>query len=281
MLEGFLNRSKAVKRLRIGLFGSFLDSYVDESVKAGYRAATIRMQLWLLDGFQSWLEAKGLAVADLNPAVVDEFVKGRRRWRKRRSMSRAAGGENITLQLLLQRLEARGVISLLPVPKEVSATEQLAERFGTFLKRERGLNPKTIHGYMPYVRRLLDERFRKCELDLSKLTPNDVSRFITRHAPSMSPKRAQLMTSALRSFFRFLLQYGEIDQDLAATVPTVADWCRARVPQFITQTQVTAMLKTCDRSTTCGRRNYALLLILARLGLRASEVMEVPHEQVP
>ena len=83
------------------------------------------------------------------------------------------------------------------------------------------------------------------------------------------------MTSALRSFFRFLLQSGEIERDLAGVVPTVANWRRAQIPEFITPTQIKAMLETCDRSTPCGRRNYALLLILARLGLRASEVMDL------
>lgn len=275
MLEGFLERSKAVRRLRVGIFGPFVDSFISDAVAAGFSDATIRMQLWILERFQAWLVRRGHAVTELSPDVVAEFVKASRRRRKRRGMSRPAGGEGSTLQHFLRHLESSGAISLLSPPEKMSATEQILDRFGIFLKCERGLSPKTVQRYASFARRLLLARFKSSEPNLSRLTPGDISRFITRHAASMVPKEAQLMTSALRAFFRFLLQYGEINQDLAAVVPTVADWRRAQVPHFITQTQVRAMLETCDRSTTCGRRNYALLLILARLGLRASEVMNL------
>jgi len=89
----------------------------------------------------------------------------------------------------------------------------------------------------------------------------------------MCGKRAQVMTTAFRSFFRFLFQKGELQADLAASVPTVANWQLSTVPKYLTPKEVERVLKACDRRTAIGRRNYAILLLLARLGLRAGEVI--------
>src|SRR5437879_431748 len=86
------------------------------------------------------------------------------------------------------------------------------------------------------------------------------------------------MATALRSFFRFLLQKGELPVDLAASVPTVANWRLSTVPKYLTAEEVKRVLQTCDRRTATGRRDYAVLLLLARLGLRAGEVVALRLE---
>ena len=96
----------------------------------------------------------------------------------------------------------------------------------------------------------------------------------------MRVKRAQVMTTAFRSFFRFLFQKGELQADLAASVPTVANWQQSTVPKYLTRKEVERVLKACDRRTAVGRRNYAILLLLARLGLRAGEVVALQLEDV-
>jgi len=89
----------------------------------------------------------------------------------------------------------------------------------------------------------------------------------------MAVKRAQLMTTAFRSFFRYLFQKGELQTDLAASVPTVADWRLSTVPKYLAPEEVEQVLRACNRRTATGRRDYAILLLLARLGLRAGEVV--------
>ena len=96
----------------------------------------------------------------------------------------------------------------------------------------------------------------------------------------MSVRTAQLMTTAFRSFFRFLFQKGELQADLAASVPTVADWRLSTVPKYLTPEEVERVLKACDRRTATGRRDYAILLLLARLGLRAGEVVALQLEDI-
>jgi len=109
---------------------------------------------------------------------------------------------------------------------------------------------------------------------------SDISDFVLRHGQSMDVRRAQLMTTALRSFFRFLFQKGELPVDLAASVPTVANWRLSTVPKYLTAEEVKRVLQTCDRRTATGRRDYAVLLLPARLGLRAGEVVALRLEDI-
>src|SRR4030042_861030 len=96
--------------------------------------------------------------------------------------------------------------------------------------------------------------------------------FIFRHSKRVSPRRAQIVTTALRRFFRFLYERGKIAADLAASVPSVANWRQSTLPKFLEPEQVERLIKACNRAPPAGRRDAAGLLLLARLGLRAGEV---------
>ena len=153
----------------------------------------------------------------------------------------------------------------------------ILKRYETYLLSERGLVSHTILEYQFFVHKFLQERFRGRPLFLKALKASDISDFVLRHTPS---KRAQLMTTAFRSFFRFLLEKGELQADLAASVPTVANWRLSTVPKYLTPKEVELVLKACDRRTAVGRRDYAILLLLARLGLRAGEVVALQLEDI-
>jgi site-specific recombinase XerD len=96
-----------------------------------------------------------------------------------------------------------------------------------------------------------------------------------RRTNRISPRRAQLLTTGLRSFFRFLYERGTISMDLAPSVLSVANWRLADLPKFLEPEQVERLLKACNRATPVGRRDYAVLLLLARLGLRAGEIVHM------
>ena len=107
---------------------------------------------------------------------------------------------------------------------------------------------------------------------LSRLSAGDVVRFVQRQAPRLHLKRAKLLTTALRSFLHYARYRGEVTLDLAAAVPVVANWSMPSIPRAIAADQVRQLLASIDRRTAIGRRDYAILLLLARLGLRSSEV---------
>lgn len=173
-----------------------------------------------------------------------------------------------------------GVIAAPEPVREQSPVEQLVVRYAEHLKVARGLIQATVISYVPFVRRFLHERFGDGAPRLQDLVPSDVSDFVLRWARSQSPGRAKVMVTVLRSFFRFLLQQGEIAVDLSAVVPTVADWRLSTVPKYMPQEDVERLLAACDRGTATGRRDYAMLLLLARLGLRACEVAKLELEDI-
>jgi site-specific recombinase XerD len=152
--------------------------------------------------------------------------------------------------------------------------------FTRHLKEERGLSQSTLRNYMPVIRCFLTEDFRLETIVLSEVEATDVSRFILRHARTMSCRSAQLMTSALRVFFRFLRFRGDITADLAACVPTVAEWRMSAIPKALDPEDVERLLRNCDQSTAIGHRDYAVLILLARLGLRAGEVVAMTLDDI-
>ena len=267
MLERFFADGAVAQRQRRGPLGPYLDSYAAMVDALGYARSTTRGQLRSLTELDRWLERRAISVADLDERVVETFLTERRR--RRGGLHRS---DTATCRLFLESLRSEGVVA----PRKgrcESALDGLTRRYETYLKRERGLEPATVDAYRPFVRRLLVERFRDESLRLEILGPSDISSFVQRHAHSMSPKRALLMVSALRSFFRFLLQQGEIATDLATCVPAVADWRLSTVPKYLGAEEVEHLLSACDQRTRIGRRAYAILMLLARLGLRASEVV--------
>ena len=276
MLEHFFTDSEVAERLRRrGPLGPYLDSYAASVDALGFARSTIREQLWFLAGLGRWLERQGGAVADLDERVVETFLTARRKRRGGLRRSDAA-----TYCRFLDHLRKEGVVVPAESRAEESVLDGLTRRYEAYLKRERGLQQATVDGYRPFVRRFLIERFRDGPLRFEALDPPEISSFVQRHACSMTPKRAQLMVSALRSFFRFLLQQGEIVKDLAACVPAVADWRLSTVPKYLGAEEVERLLSSCDQHTGIGRRDHAILLLLARLGLRASEVVALELDDI-
>ena len=105
-------------------------------------------------------------------------------------------------------------------------------------------------------------------------------RFVQRQAPHLHLKRAKLLTTSLRSFLRYARYRGEVTLDLAAAVPIVANWSMSSIPRAIGADQVRQLLASLDRSTAIGRRDYAIVLLLARLGLRSGEVASLELDDI-
>jgi site-specific recombinase XerD len=130
-----------------------------------------------------------------------------------------------------------------------------------------------VVNYRGFARRFLAERFGRRPIDLTRLSPRHATDFLLRHLRTMSPKRAQLMGCALRSFLRFSFLKAMTTVDLSRAVPTVRQYRKVTAP--LAQEDVERVLATCDLATSVGQRDHAVLLLLARLGLRASEVVKL------
>lgn len=169
-----------------------------------------------------------------------------------------------------------------PVPQvDQSEGARLIREFQSYLMKERGMTSRTsFNRYVKIARLFVVERFGAGPLLLKKLQAKDVTDFLLRHTSGMNRKTAQLAASILRCFLRFLHLSGYVGGDLALAVPPVSSWSLAGLPKFVPQEDVKRILASCDQSTAAGRRDYAILLLFARLGLRAAEVVNMRLEDV-
>jgi site-specific recombinase XerD len=152
--------------------------------------------------------------------------------------------------------------------------------FERYLSKERGLSAATQFNYLPFAYQFLRERIGCGPLQFSELCGADITEFIQRHAYKRSPRSAQHIVGSLRALLRYLRYRGEISTDLAACMPAVANCTYSSLPRFLQPRQVQKVLNHCNRHSDVGRRNYAILLLLARLGLRACEVVAMTLDDI-
>ncbi len=261
-----------LRRLRTGVLGPYIDSFADLLSDLGYARRTMRCQLRLVADLSHWLQARGLAVQNLNEDKIRESLEELPR-----------NGEFIhhygaVFRILLEHLRDLG---LTPAPKpkiDDSAIGRLVDEFRRYLLQECGLCEATGDCYVLWIRRFLSERFGANPLLLSELSSCEVTQFVLRHARDISIQTSKGMVTALRSFFRFLRLRGEVNIDLTSAVPTVADWRLSSLPKSLEPEQVERLLKCCNPSSR--PRDYAILLLLARLGLRGGEVVAMRLEDI-
>jgi site-specific recombinase XerD len=274
--------SSSIERLRQGPLSEHLDAYAAGVAEQGYSHDSIRQQIVAIADFSRWLKQKNMDVHALDSKVVDRFLRLRGRPRRVRR------GDPKTLQRLLTMLRQKGVVKPHQPPVTDNAQARIVADFQRYLLQERGLSPLTLLNYVAVMEQFLSERFHNRPPNFAMLRAPDVTGFVMRHARQLSPMRARLRVTALRSFFRYRRHRGAIATDLAACVPTVPNWSLSTLPRFLPAATVERILECCDQTTSVGRRNHAILLLLARLGVRAGEVvglnlddMTDPSTEVP
>lgn len=251
-----------------------LRDFTSWSESQGYAASTLEERRRYLVAFGRWCTSRELSVAELDGDVVVEFLRDERYPPRRRR------GAEAVLGALLRWLRGEGMSQGAADTRD-GPLDDLEDSYADYLEKERGLAAATLANYLPLVHRFLVDRFgERGPLDLGSLSAADVIDHVERHAHVGSRGRAKLMATALRSFFRFLRQRGDLAVDLAAAVPCVAHWRLASLPKGLDPEQVEVVLRACDRTTAIGRRDYAILLLLARLGLRAGEVVSLTLDDI-
>lgn len=261
----FFKDPKIVERMKGGPLGPYIVSYAEQLQAEGYARQSGCVQIRLVADFSRWLGQRGIAANELVAQHTADYL----RYRKRRGY-RPGLGNPAALARLMRLLREQGVIALQPQPVATTPSERLVEEFDVYLQKERALTLATRINYGPFVRRFLTTRFGRGPVELSSLCAADVTGFVRCHAPQVNGKRVQLMTTALRSFLRFARHRGDITLDLAACVPAVASWSLSTLPRSLPPAHVKGVLAHCNRQTGVGRRDYAILLLLARPTKRRS-----------
>lgn len=167
-----------------------------------------------------------------------------------------------------------------PTPSAPGPIDELLHRFRRYLIVERGLRDKGATDYARAVRPFLEGRLLQGTLDLNRLSAAEVTAFVVASCPRLSPGTVKLTMTALRSLLSFLHLEGTIERSLAAAVPSTATWRLAGLPKRLEPSQVHSLLASCNLNTATGRRDFAILTTLVRLGLRAGELAALRFEDI-
>jgi site-specific recombinase XerD len=213
----------------------------------------------------AWLEREGIEPGSLAPAEVDRFLA-------RRAAGHARYASAKAIQPLLEYLRDLGVVPKAPEVEPDGPIDQLLARHRRYLVVERSLGSATASGYLAAVRPFLASRATPGGLALEDLTVADVTAFVVTHCPSQPRGSAKLTVTTLRSLLGFLHLEGVLPRSLAGSVPRTAAWRLAPLPRGLTRVEVERLLAACDRSRPTGCRDFAVITLLVRFGLRAGEV---------
>ncbi len=250
-----------------GPLATYLGSFAEFVSAQGYSLSSIHRQVLLSAGFSRWLKQKRVALRRIRTEHTGRYLRYRAR------QANICLGDAAALRHLIDFLRGEGVIPAEKVSApRLTPLERCVQAYEQHLRGTCVLAEATILNYVPFIGNFLKNRFGDGPVVLASLCARDVVRFVQRQAPRLHRKRAKLMTSALRSFLKYARYRGEVTLDLAAAVPVVANWSMPSIPRAISSEQVHQSLASIDRQTATGRRDYAILLLLARLGLGSSEV---------
>ena len=244
-----------------------IESFAKSLREQGYAPQSVYRQVFLSAAFSEWLARRQLVLRHVSAGLIPQYLRYRFRHVKQ------SRGDAAALKHLVAFLRSQDAIPAEKAPAcSGTSAERCARTYEQYLREACGLSQATIVNYVPFVRGFLKECFGDRAIIWSKLSAQNVMRFVERQARCLHPKRSKLLTSALRSFLRYARYSGKVKLDLSAAVPVVPQWTMTTVPRAIPTDQVRQLLNSINRATLVGRRDYAVLLLLARLGLRASEV---------
>jgi site-specific recombinase XerD len=258
----------------VGPLTPYLDLFASHLLVQGFKRHLLGRQIRVVAYFSHWLEAKQIPAEAITEEQVQRFfgAVARRQVKQR--------GECAALGRFVDFLRQQGIICPLPEPVQGTPVQQAVHAFAVYLQQERGLSGRTLTKYCPFVEQFLSGRFGQGSVEFETLRAADVIGFVQQQAAHLSPAAAKSATTALRAFLRYLRHSGLLPHDLITAVPTVPNWSMSRIPKAISPEHVRAVLDHCPRDTPVGRRDYAILLLLARLGLRAGEIVSLTLESI-
>ena len=237
----------------------------------GYAANTLCTKRAALRRFINWRRRRKPPGKEPDESEVAEFLASSAELgADRRCLASRA------LSAFLEHLRRREVITTCAPVAPETVSSALQRRYADFLRNEKGLAELSLHVYLPLVADLLGylEKQHRTR-SVRRLDAGILRAFLFARARSRSSEWVRLLATSLRSFLRFLQAQGEIPHDLTAAIPSVRRWTQPGVPKKMTPEEVGRVLAAPDRQTATGRRDYAILLLLARLGLRSSEILSL------
>jgi site-specific recombinase XerD len=272
-VEDYLGRSRLFRRLKNGPHGQHVERYAARLVEESLARHGTWRCLNVVSGFLGWIAGRRCKLVDIDEHMVERYLQHRA---GRQSIQ---PGDRAGLKRWLSVLRDEGAIAPAALPP-LTPHDRIFKEFEDYLRTERGLSPRSIIRHLPIIRRFLHEVCPAGVDDLGKIGQESVIGYIERHARDWSPKTGKVMCWSLRAFLRYLHHRGLNPRALAGCVPSIRRWKLATLPTYLPTGQVQKALDGCNRATAMGRRDYAILMMLAKLGLRADEVATLTLDDI-
>lgn len=276
-----MNQIDPCIRLRLrhvpeGPVADYLDVFEQVLSREGYAPASILGQLRLVSKFSSWLMLKNISLEELTQDCAKLYLRYRYQSRHRCRK----GHDRPILCRFIEVLQEMQVIKPDP-PAEPPATERWLTSYAAYLENDLGLSKATIENYVFKVRPFLNAHLRTQSMRLDGITAADAIDYVRREVMRLdNPSSTKSVPAALRSFLRYARYCNAIKLDMASAIPSARCWAMTSIPRAIPAEHVRQALACCDRRKTVGRRDYAILLLLARLGLRAGEIVRLNLDDI-
>jgi site-specific recombinase XerD len=275
MIEHGFTRTSVITRLRHGSLGAHLDGLATTLHQQGYAPDSIRRTLRAGEQFGQWLAQHGHAIADVDEALVAHYLQTLSRppaghWPK------AAAG----LPHLLRLWRQQGLLPSHPGPSSQTEAAQWLVRYAQYLEHVCGTALGTRTAYLRIVTRLLTSLFGAGRVQWCTMSALALTDFVQHEAATKHGGGRKMPSVAVRSFLRFLVFRGELAPGLEAAVPIPRQWLHAPLPCRLTVAEVERVLAACADGGPAALRNHAILLLLARLGVRAHEVAALCLEDI-
>ena len=264
MLTTYFKHPFTLRKLRSDPAGPYLDDFASQLTQVGYCRDRIRDYLRGAGRFSTWAQSDGLAADALDSQALAQFRRfldsqDRLRYRRGEYSDTFVGARHF-----VGFLQARGVV---PTPAPAVEPELLTE-FCHWMHTQRGVTETTLNSYRPALRRLLNALGEHPE----HYTAKQLRGFVLDRTRGHRTSQARTTVTVLRMFLRCLIVQGRCAPDLLFAIPTIAGWRRSSLPSYLSAEEIERVIDTCDCTTAIGARDRAVLLLLARLGLRAGDV---------
>ena len=263
-----------LQRLQAGPLKGHIDAFIKHLSNEGYAVWTIKYSMRLLADFTTWMQEQSVVITELAEQTVNIFFQQRYQ-----SLRPHRNDQAVLIKLLIYLRMTGSIVEPIKVVNN-PAIDNMLQKFQQHLIDQRNLTPITIQTYLGTVEHFLMHCYVVKPFKLELLSVSEITDFMLQQARHYSAGHTQLIASGLRNFFRFLLQKGVIKTNFAQCVLAPARRQLSTLPKFMKADDVELLLQSVDQETPAGRRNFAILQLLARLGLRSGEVASLTLDDI-
>ena len=258
---------------------AYLDLFAATLEKRRYPTRTISRYVFAADRFARWLNRQGQVIQQIDEPLLEAYVRGLGRWRRAGYGGGRLPNSAFGVRRFVEFLREMAVVAPARADAPPTAAELWLDGYDRHLERVAGLAAATRRRYCRYAGLLITQSFAEEAPDWTALTPDGLADFVRQEATRLK-SATRLPVTAIRALVRFLVLCGSVRAGLEAAVPTVRQWRHASLPKGLTPDEVQRVLSLCESEVGAAVRDRAILLLLARLGLRAGEVAALQLDQV-